>query len=378
MKSFSLHAPLQDIDKALAGHKAVMPQVVIVFSSRENMRDGHIPERIKAAFPGTRIIGCSTAGEIGESVRSDSVAVIGMHLEKGTIRCASAKTQGPDSMDSVGAALARDLAGDDLAGVFVLSPGVNVNGSRLTRALKDRLPQGVSISGGLAGDALAFSETLTLLDQDVAPDMVVALGLYGKDTIIRNGSQGGWKPFGPLRRVTRVRNNVLYELDGKPALDLYKQYLGEKAADLPSSGLLYPFAIMQDDGNSVGLIRTILNIDEKENSLILAGDMEVGQLVCLMHGNTDDLVSAAERAAERSADGHGGVSDCAAICVSCVGRRILMGDDTEEELEAVKSVFGKAPLAGFYSYGEIALSEDTKQAELHNQTMTVTCISERA
>jgi len=378
MKSFSLHAPLQDLDKALAGYKAVAPQVVIVFTSRENLATGDISGHILATFPDTKIIGCSTAGEIGDNVRSDSVAVIGMHFDKGTVRCVSAATNGPESMHAVGESLARDLAGDDLAGVFVLSPGVNVNGSRLTKALKDKLPQNVSISGGLAGDALAFTETLTVLDRHVAPDMVVALGLYGRDVIIRNGSQGGWKPFGPLRRVTKVRDNVLYELDGKPALDLYKQYLGDKAADLPSSGLLYPFAIMQDDGNSIGLIRTILNIDEKESSLILAGDMEVGQLVCLMHGNTDDLVSAAERAAERSMIDHGGVSDCAAICVSCVGRKILMGDDTEEELEAVRTVFGTSSLAGFYSYGEIALSEDTKQAELHNQTMTVTCISERA
>lgn len=378
MKSFSLQTSLQDMDGALAAYGAVEPQVLIVFSSRENIRDGAIPSRIMAAFPGARVVGCSTAGEMGDSVRSDSVAIIGMHMDKGRIKCASVKVQGPDSMEQVGAALAAELAEDELVGVFILSPGVNVNGSRLTRALKDRLPSGVSISGGLAGDALAFTETLTVLDGDVAPDKVVALGLYGKDVVIRNGSHGGWKPFGPLRRVTKAQQNVLYELDGKPALDLYKQYLGDKAADLPSSGLLYPFAIMQDDGNSVGLIRTILNIDEKANSLILAGDMEVGQLVCLMHGNTDDLVSAAERAAERSVDGHGDVADCAAICVSCVGRRILMGEDTEEELDAVRSVLGTVPLAGFYSYGEIAESQDTQQAELHNQTMTVTCISERA
>ncbi|MBU0800627.1 MAG: FIST C-terminal domain-containing protein, partial [Alphaproteobacteria bacterium] len=225
---------------------------------------------------------------------------------------------------------------------------------------------------------LQFSETWTILDDKMANNMVVAFGVYGKDVVIRNGSRGGWKPFGPLRRVTRAQENILYELDGKPALDLYKEYLGDKVADLPSSGLLYPFAIMRPDGNSVGLIRTILNINEDENSLILAGDLEVGQLVCLMHGNTDDLTTAAGVAATRSMADEEADDGAAAICVSCVGRKILMGNDTEEELECVRDILGTRSLAGFYSYGEIALSEDTAEAELHNQTMTITCISEKA
>lgn len=378
MKSFSWQGSSSSLAQAMKDYKDVAPQVIILFSSREELDSPDLHDVLRAAFPQAQVIGCSTAGEIGDTVDTDSISLIGMHFEKSTIRCVSALTDGPESMATVGAELGAQLKGEDLAGVFVLSPGVDVNGSQLTRALKNNLPEGVSISGGLAGDGLAFTQTLTLFDGKIVPNMVVALGIYGKDAVVRSGSQGGWKPFGPLRRVTRAKDNILYEIDGSPALSLYKQYLGDKAVDLPSSGLLYPFAIMQKDGNSAGLIRTILNIDEEAGSLILAGDMEAGQLVCLMHGNIDELAAAAGRAAQRSSESQAKADDCAVICVSCVGRKILMGDDTEEELDAVREVFGDSALAGFYSYGEIALSEDTRQAELHNQTMTVTCISESA
>jgi hypothetical protein len=182
-----------------------------------------------------------------------------------------------------------------------------------------------------------------------------------------------------MRRVTKVSDNVLFEIDGKPALDLYKEYLGDKADQLPSSGLLYPFAIMQGENqNAVGLIRTILDIDEENNSLILAGDLEQGQMVCLMHTNTDGLVEGAKEAAENITQISQSDDDSAVICVSCVGHKIVMGDDTEEELDAVRAVLtNDNPIAGFYSYGEISHFEDSGKPELHNQTMTITYISER-
>lgn len=211
----------------------------------------------------------------------------------------------------------------------------------------------------------------------VYADHAVAFGLYGDKVTVKSGSRGGWKPFGPIRRVTKAEANVLYEIDGKPALKLYKEYLGDKAAELPASGLLYPFALLrEEDRQETGLIRTILAVDEEKESLTLAGDMPQGGLVRLMHADTDSLVEGAREAAEE-AHIKGRKGSSATLLVSCVGRKIIMGSDVDEEVEAVIGAIGEnSAFAGFYSYGEICPYSETGFSELHNQTMTITHISE--
>lgn len=378
MKSFSLQTSSQELAAEIQQWKDKNLQVILMFSSTELLKDGRLCQTLKQALPETEIIGCSTAGEIGNRVDDDSISLLGFHFDSARIKCVQVEINSPDTSFEAGRALAEELNADDLVGIFTLAPGLNVNGSKFVNGLKHNLPSTTTISGGLAGNGLDFKETVTVYNTDISPTHAVGFGLYGDSVTMKNGSGGGWRPFGPLRRVTKVENNILYELDGKSALGLYKEYLGEKAADLPSSGLLYPFAIMDnqtDQGD--GLIRTILDIDEKAGSLILAGDIENGKKVCLMHANTDELVEGAENAAETAKEeATDSDENNAVICVSCVGRKIVMGEDTEDELDAVKDVFGNAPIAGFYSYGEISHFQDTGKAELHNQTMTVTRISE--
>jgi len=379
MKSFLIQTNPENFEQDIGKLKGKDVQILLLFTSTAICKEGSLPKKIKAALPGTQLLGCSTSGEIGERIEDDSITLMAIKFEKSKFKCVSVPISGSNGSRAAGEKIAENLAGDGLAGVFVLMPGLNVNGSQFTIGLKEVLPQNVSISGGLAGDGLNFKETFTIFNDQISSNQAVAFGLYGEHVKIGSGSRGGWKPFGPRRRVTKVDHNILYEIDGKPALDLYKEYLGDKAADLPSSGLLYPFAIMDgENSEAVGLIRTILDINEKDKSLVLAGDMAVGQLVCLMHANTDELVIGAEEAARNASGDNEAGADDAVICVSCVGRKILMGDDTEEELDAVRSVFGDQNIAGFYSYGEICLFQDTGEPELHNQTMTVTYITEDA
>lgn len=378
MKSYNLQTTKDTLVEELQGWSDKDIDLAVLFCSRGSIDDGGLIADIKSVLPTAQIIGCSTSGEIGTTVEDDSMSVLGMKFDRTILKCETVEIQDVNSSRSAGAELAKKLNGDDLKGVFVLLPGVNVNGSTFTLGLKDILAKDVSISGGLAGDGLDFKETKTVLNGDVYTNRAIGVGFYGDAIEIRSDARGGWEPFGPVRRVTKAESNILYEIDGKKALDLYKDYLGDKASDLPSSGLLYPFAIMEDENtDTVGLIRTILDIDEEAGSLILAGDMEVGQKVCLMHGSTDQLVSGAEQAAENLGD----VSEDqgALICVSCVGRKILMGDDTEEELDVIRETLGdNLPITGFYSYGEICQFEGTNQVELHNQTMTLTYITEKA
>lgn len=379
MKSYSLQTQADKVLSDIESWKSRGVQILLIFASRDTLKDTDICKKIKSALPDAELLGCSTSGEIGNSVEDDSVSLMGLSFENTTIKSACVPIEGADQSANAGAAIGKELLTDDLKGVFVLLPGLNVNGSKFTEGLRDILPSDVSISGGLAGDGLSFETTVTVYNGEVYENRAVGFGLYGDDVQMYSSAKGGWKPFGPLRRVTKVENNVLYELDGKSALELYKEYLGEKANDLPASGLLYPFAIMDEERpDSVGLIRTILDINEDNGSLVLAGDMQVGEKVCLMHANTGELVTGAENAANAVAEEYELQNDKAVICVSCVGRKIVMGDDTEDELDAVRDVFGEnCPIAGFYSYGEISMYQDTGKPELHNQTMTITYISEK-
>lgn len=377
MKSFSTSTKPAGFQTALEGLKEKEASLIFVFASRQFLMSDDYKTAVKNAAMDAEILGCSTSGEISNGVFDNSVSLMAMSFDSTELVVKEVDIDGAEASKDAGANLASQLKGDNLKGVFLLLPGLNINGSQFVEGVKLQLSSDTSISGGLAGDGLDFAQTVTVHNENVYTNKALGVGFYGDNIRIDNRAGGGWKPFGPVRRVTKAVNNVLYELDGQPALDLYKKYLGDKAAELPSSGLLYPFAILdKEDQKDTGLIRTILDINEEDGSLILAGDMTDGEKVCLMHASTDQLLNGVENVIDELGDDD---ADCAVLCVSCVGRKILMGEDTEDELEAIWDKFGEnVPMAGFYSYGEISHFSVTNEVELHNQTLTITCISEKA
>ena len=296
-----------------------------------------------------------------------------------TLRVAEAAAPAMDACEGAGASLGAALKGPGLRAVLLFGKGVGVNGSAIIKGLAGQVGPHTPISGGLAGDDGAFKATLTLGPSGLSADGFVAVGFYGEALTLSFGSQGGWTPFGPTRKVTRSQGNLLYELDGAPALDVYKRYLGDHAQGLPASGLLFPFEMLDEQQSRLGLIRTILGVDEGEGSIILAGDIVPGGFLRLMQASTNDLVDGAEGSARQVVERLGAASRRGlALLVSCVGRRIVMGDGVEEELEAVAEVLGgEAMLAGFYAYGEIAPFGADRECKLHNQTMTITLLGER-
>jgi hypothetical protein len=363
---------------ALAPLQAVAPQLVLAFGAT-SFFSGDAGARISAALPGAKVVGCSTAGEIGPGGVADGTMVLAaVHFD--AVRVLATSTDLASMADSrdAGERIGAALAGPDLAAVLVLGPGLAINGSDLVEGITARLGTAAPITGGLAGDGGAFQRTWTLGPDGCSDHRVVAVGLCGDRLEFGHGSFGGWKPFGPLRKVTRCDGNVLYELDGQPALEVYERYLGEYARDLPASGLLFPFAMIGKQREDVGLIRTILGIDREAGSLTLAGSIDADGDLMLMHSNTDSLVDGAEAAAEAARLMQSIPGPSLAILVSCVGRKLVMGDRVDEEVEAVGQVFGaQATLTGFYSYGEISPFTKGTSCQLHNQTMTVTWIGER-
>lgn len=355
---------------------AIEPTLVLAFGSVQVLKDG--AQAIAEAFPAAHRAGCSTAGEISRAGVEDGSLVV-TAVRFGTTRVEQVSTVLANMEDSfaAGRRLAQGIPKDGLRALLIFGQGVQINGSAVLAGMTEILGAQVSITGGLAGDGGAFTQTWVLDNQGLSSDRLTCVGLYGADLDFSHGSFGGWSPFGPSRKVTRCENNVLYELDGEPALDVYKRYLGEHAKGLPASGLLFPFAMLGSDHSEVGLIRTILGVDNATGSLTLAGDIDPDGYLKLMHASTDALVDGAEAAAEAARSMLTSPRPGLALLVSCVGRKLVMGGRVDEEVEAVGDVFGLgATLAGFYSYGEISPFNNAVECKLHNQTMTITYIAE--
>ncbi|HLC87463.1 MAG TPA: FIST N-terminal domain-containing protein [Patescibacteria group bacterium] len=354
------------------------PQLVLAFGSRTLMEDAKYFQEIRAFYPNSRIIECSTAGEIlGEVVRDGSIAVTAVLFEKTQLSFAEADITTAGESEAVGKKLADLLPKENLVHAMVFSDGLKVNGTALVKGLNENLPPEVSVTGGLVGDGADFKKTAVGLDQVAKEGKVVLIGFSGTGLKIGYGSLGGWDAFGVERKITRSKGNILFELDGKPALELYKTYLGDKAAGLPGTGLLFPLR-MRVGGDETEVVRTILGVNEADQSLTFAGDMPEGALVALMKANFERLIDGASKAGNMSIEPLGSTPPDLAILISCVGRKLVLKERIEEEIEAVRSAVGEKPaITGFYSYGELCpTASSQKQCRLHNQTMTITTFRE--
>jgi len=352
-------------------------QLVLLFGATARMREHALFEQLRAWYPAAIIVGCSTAGEIrGTEVRDDSLVATALWFEHTALHMAHSRVDDMEQSRAAGAVLARALHRSGLTHVLVLSDGLKVNGTQLARGLRENLPAAVAVTGGLAGDGSHFRHTVVCSNAVPAEGEITAIGFYGERLRIGYGSIGGWDTFGPERLITRSRSNVLYELDGGSALALYKQYLGEHASGLPATALLFPLALRSaHEGYSV--VRTVLGIDEDAQSMIFAGDMPEGTYARLMKANFDRLIEGAADAARSGLARLGHHTPELAVLISCVGRRLVLKQRVEEELERVREVLGPGPvLTGFYSYGEICPHGTVTQCELHNQTMTITAFAE--
>lgn len=352
------------------------PNFILMFVSPEFKFKQDVLDFLLRSYPESHIIGCSTSGEISDvEVSDNSISLTAVLFEKTNLQSACLPMRSMENSKEAGAKLIDSLVQKDLRHVIVLSDGLHVNGAELVEGMISVLPKGVSITGGLAGDGPNFKETFVVSNRGISDYKLAAVAFYGDDLKIGYGSQGGWDSFGLEREVTKSEANVLFELDGKPALELYKSFLGPSAADLPSSGLLFPLTVREGE-DIEPVVRTILAVNEEEQSLTFAGNIPQGSYVRLMKANIDRLINGAEESAEIA---HNILKQDAnlSILISCVGRRLVLKQLVEEEVEAVKDVLGdKTVITGFYSYGEIAPFGEFSACQLHNQTMTITSFSE--
>jgi hypothetical protein len=355
--------------------------LVLVFGSVKRFSEGKLQSFLKARYPSAQLVGCTTSGEISSAgVSDDSIQITAIQWEKTIQRVAQTKMSGMQNSFEAAAGLAKQLKADSLRTVLVISDGLNVNGSELLKGFQSVLVD-IPIVGGLAGDGGAFVKTLQLFNDTISDNQVIAVGLYGNALITSSGALGGWKPYGPPRKVTKSEKNVVYEMDDKPALPLYRMYIGEAfSRGLPGTGLKFPLAVIEEGKRDVEKIRTLLAIDSKANSLTFAGNVEVGETVRLCQTNHGRLVEGAGGAANLVMDNLGATKTNQvglALLVSCVGRKGVMAENVGDEVKLVQQILGaQTSVAGFYSYGELAPRPNTTDSVLHNQTMTIGYLSE--
>jgi hypothetical protein len=356
--------------------------LVLYFGTREALACGTRYHDLRAMFPGAHLLGCSTGGQIrGTDVSDEEIAAVALGFDATRVKLVSHAVAEIGQSHGCGEAIGRGLMADDLAGIFLLSDGLRVNGARLVAGVASVIGHRIPLTGGLAGDAAAFAETLVGADGEPRSNLVGAVGFYGTALRIGHGSAGGWDPFGPRRRITHARGNVLLALDGQPALDLYERYLdADDIKGLPGTALLFPLVIQDPDRPEHEVVRTIVGVDRADRSLIFAGDVPEGWMARLMRGNFDHLAAGAAEAARQADAGLGGDlrGDVVSVMVSCIGRRLLLGQRITDEVEAAVNELRATVRLGFFSYGEISPHAVSGCCELHNQTMTVTAFSEAA
>jgi hypothetical protein len=352
-------------------------QLVLVFGSVEDIRSSECLERIRASYPEAHVVGCSTAGQIHDARVTDlTITLTAVSFEHTRVQLVRAPIESVAASFKAGEQLARALDPQGLKHVFVLSEGLKVNASELVHGIDSALPAEVTVSGGCAADGNRLETTYVWADGPPEESAVVGLGFYGERLQVGVSAIGGWRPFGPDRVITRSQKNVLYEFDGRPALALYKQYLDKYAEELPASGLMFPLELRGDEAGRQ-VLRALLSVNEAEQSITYAGNVPEGAQARFMFATIDDLISGTHAAAKTSVQRLGHFSPQLSILVSCNGRRYVLKQRVEEEVEAVKDALGtQTALTGFYSYGEIAPADTGGRSQLHNETMTITSFAE--
>jgi hypothetical protein len=358
---------------------SILPDLFLVFGSIQFIQEKEFTSTVKTHYPNSLIFGCSTCGEISDTeVLEKSMIITAIQFSSTQLILESVAILDAKNSYECGKLLREKFPMKNLKHLMILSDGVHVNGSYLLEGIQNKHKPKISITGGLAGDDAKFLKTLVFDKNGEAKSKCIsALGFYGDAIQVGYGTNGGWSDFGLERVVTRSKDNVLYELDHQPALLLYKQFLGERAKELPLSGMVFPLSLQIGDSTKT-VIRTVHGINEEDQSLIFGGNIPENAIVKLMKANVDLLVAGAKSSAIACNKIIPKGKAELAILISCVGRQLVLKQLVEEEVEVVANEMGdKTCITGFYSYGELSPFEKDGECYLHNQTMTVSTFSEK-
>lgn len=351
--------------------------LVLVLGNRHLLEDKAVLKDIRKEFPYEHIVFGSTAGEIIDiNVMEESITVLAIEFEKSSFVIKRDNILDHDkSTLSLGTSLSAKMPKENLKHLFIVSEGSFMSGTSLINGVQSGFDKNIPMTGGLCGDDSRFEKTLASYKEDPKEGEIILIGFYGESLEITFASHGGWLGFGPERIITKSDGNILYEIDGQPALELYKKYLGGKVEKLAESTLFYPLNVIAP-GRKDAVVRTVLSIDEENQSMMFADDVPENSRVQLMMASADGISQGAHNATKEALQNRINKPQLV-IPVSCIGRKLVLGQRKEEEAELIRELVGKnTAISGFYSYGEIAPFYGNTSCEFHNQTMTLTLISE--
>ncbi|MSR87935.1 MAG: hypothetical protein EXS69_02110 [Candidatus Zambryskibacteria bacterium] len=371
----------QDAMSRLGSDKA---DLAIVFASskydQEKMLAG-----VRSVSKEAILVGSSTAGEITMDgpAKKPSVAVMLMNAPEIKFYAAVGENiaGGPREAGKRAAAAVKEMAGGTLNAFMMLPDVLAGNGADTVRGVLDALGEHFPVVGGASGDDFQFVKTYQYLNDKVYSGTIVGLGLVGNFKI-GIGVKHGWLPVGMPMKVTKSQGAVLHELDGQPAINIYRDYFGAEEAQklqqetLAKLAITYPLG-MTVAGSDEMLIRDPITVDEK-GSITCAAEIPEGSEIRLMVGSREEAVKVAKEAAQKAMEQLEGLPPKAVIIFNCIARSKLFGDRSGEEISAIQEAVGaETPLIGFYTYGEQApLGGEVRNIErcnpvFHNETVVI-------
>lgn len=339
---------------------------------------------IGSVAPGVTVIGCSTDGEIATTgLGLDSLVTLAVASDTIRFHTAQVEQVSADSY-AAGAALGEKFKNLDCSYIQIFTEGIKANADEILLGMKASLGNDISVAGGASGDGGVFKQTFQYHNESVLTDSIVAVAFEG-DFEFSTGVGCGWFPVGIAKKVTKATGNVVYELDGQPALQVYEKYLGRHASKLPAVGVEYPLGLLaptsEPDDSDTFVCRATMGVDHQAGSITFAGDIPEGVWVKMTMGYESDIIQAATEAARTAMDKLLGrnpeIKPKIVFIYSCMARKIVLGSKTQNEIAAVQNIVGDTiPIIGFYTYGEFAPAGESNASYFHNETVTLSIIGE--
>jgi len=384
----SFSAGREAIENAFKELGSTEADALIVFGApkfdQQKLLDG-----ITSLSKDTLMIGGTTAGEISTKGLSTNSVVI-MALKSNTIKFSTGLGENVSKNEKMAGAKAAKEALKKMqlkvAKTFIMVPeGLKGDGLAIIEGVKSVLGEKFEIVGGSAGDEGDFKKTFQYYNGKVYQNAVPGL-LIGGDIKTATGVRSGWEAIGTTMTCTKATGMLVQKFDDKPALDVYKEYLGEEISKkLPAVALEYPIGMIDEkaniDGKEYFQLRAPMSVDEKLGTISLAARIPQGTRVTITGATKDAVINASKLAAVQAKETLGNSKPSAIFMFSCVARKIVLGKRTQEEIDEVQKVFGKnVPMIGFYTYGEIGpidkRTANLKPTKYHNQTVVLMIIGE--
>ncbi len=370
-------------DSFLAGRDAAdelvdelgeQPHIVIMFASahydHEKLLAG-VWSRLDAS---AKLVGCSSYAEINSrEALSKSVTMMGMCLKGLEVQTYGQLING-DSRD-FGRGLAREAKEFGASLLMVFPDGMRVNGTQFLLGLQDVLGTQFPIVGGIAADAGDFAKTWEYHGRDVLTGGAAVLAFKGPIELV-TAARSGWMAVGATRKATKVEaGNVLLEIDSRPALDLYKEYLGNRVGEMPGVSVDFPVGVvdglpgtLRAPGDDILVLRALKGVDEERRAIIFGGDLPQDAFIRMTRATKEDVIDGANRAGDQVLQAM--PNPAIALVFNCMARKVVLGPRYKQELESTFAKLGsKLPKIGFYTFGELSPVQGTTMH--HDETFTI-------